>query len=136
MAHTGLRVGDALALTRDQALNGAPVIAQKTGKSNTLDLPESICRRVRRYMRPTDVYVFASRDARREGKPITRQTAAAAIHKAAAEIGYPEITCHSARKLFAYNLWRETGDIAAVQRAMQHSNLATTAIYLLSPRVG
>ena len=89
MAASGLRVGDALALTRDQALNGAPVRAQKTGKPMLLDLPVSLTQRIREYMRPCDVYVFASRDPRRPGKPITRQT-----------------------------------------------NLATTALYLLSPRVG
>ena len=136
MAASGLRVGDALALTRDQALNGAPVRAQKTGKPMLLDLPVSLTQRIREYMRPCDVYVFASRDPRRPGKPITRQTAAAAIRRAAIDIKCPEITCHSARKLFAYNLWRATGDVAAVQRALQHTNLATTALYLLSPRVG
>lgn len=136
MATTGLRVGDALALTRDQAFNGAPVLAQKTGNPIMLDLPVSLSEKLRKYMRPTDVYVFASRDPRRTGKPIARQTAAAAIRRAALDINCPEITCHSARKLFALNLWRATGDVAAVQRALQHTNLATTALYLLSPRVG
>ena len=49
------------------------------------------------------------------------------------EAGYPEaelLTLYSYRHAYATRLYRETGDLALVQRALGHRDLSTTMIYL------
>jgi hypothetical protein len=40
------------------------------------------------------------------------------------------IVFHSVRKAFGTLVWRMTGDIEEARRALRHSNIATTQIYL------
>lgn len=135
MAASGLRISDAISLTRDQLQGGAPVIARKTGKPLMLQLEPALIDRALRYMRPSDVYVFASRDDRRKGKPISRQAVEYQYRQIAQDLHLDGINAHSARKLYAWDLYQRTGDVQAVQRALQHAHLSTTCLYLLSDRL-
>lgn len=135
MVASGLRISDAIALTRDQLQGGAPVIARKTGKPLELQLEPALINRALRYMRSTDVYVFASRDDRRKGLPISRQAVEYQYRQLAKQLHLDGINAHSARKLYAWQLYQRTGDVHAVQAALQHTHLSTTCLYLLSDRL-
>ena len=47
----------------------------------------------------------------------------------AKEAGLPHLTCHSLRHTFATNLYRRTGDIRLVQRALCHRSIESTLVY-------
>lgn len=132
---TGLRIGDALRLNYSQALGYAPVIEAKTGKVCTIVLPtylrSAIMERqiVGGGMRPLTSLVFPS--ARDETKPIHRTTIYRALKKAAADY-VQNVTPHSARKIFAVDLFHKTGDLKKVQKALRHDYLSTTLLYAFS----
>ena len=47
----------------------------------------------------------------------------------AKEAGLPHLTCHSLRHTFATNLYRQTGNIRLVQRALCHRSIQSTLVY-------
>ena len=47
----------------------------------------------------------------------------------AKEAGLLHLTCHSLRHTFASNLYRQTGDIRLVQRALCHRSIESTLVY-------
>lgn len=135
MVESGIRLSDAINLTRDQLLGGAPVIARKTGKPLTLQLSDKLIQRCLAYMLTGSPYVFVSRDWRRKGKPITRQSVEYQYRQIARDLRLDGVNAHSARKLYAWQLYQRTGDVQAVQAALQHTHLSTTCLYLLSDRL-
>jgi len=61
------------------------------------------------------------------------ETMMRAVKRHLIEAGYPEaelLTLYSYRHAYATRLYRETGDLALVQRALGHRDLSTTMIYL------
>lgn len=77
-------------------------------------------------MRPLTSLVFPSKG--NPDKPIHRTTVYRAIKKAASNY-VQNITPHSARKVFAVDLFQRTGDIGRVQEALRHDYLSTTLLY-------
>lgn len=150
--HTGLRVGDALALTfplRRQLW----ITERKTGKRRHIGLPQQLIdeiaaeaaqylpNRMQRYIWEipprgiTPLWAFPSpRDWRRHR---TRQAVWKDVHRAAWALRMPQIVgTHSARKAYAVALYNRTGgDLAAVQRRMDHSDPAITMIYAMADKL-
>lgn len=126
---TGMRVGDAVALT-PESLKKQKVsyIAQKTGKKDTKPLSKALYRELLAVC--GENFVFESRKAK--SGHLTRQAVWKAVKKAALLAGETaNVTPHSARKVYAVELRKAEG-LKATQAALQHSNADTTALYAFS----
>lgn len=126
--HTGLRIGDILALKPEQLKPHFWVTESKTGKRRQVGLPTPLL---------NDLRAAAGREwvfeGRKPGKPRTRQAVWKDVKRAARAFRLPaNIAPHSARKVYAAQLLSEYGDIEKVRRALNHSSEAVTLIYALA----
>lgn len=127
--HTGLRIGDVLALRTEQLSSRIWVTEAKTGKRKQVGLPGPLLDDLKAHAGP--VYVFPSRcnpNAHR-----TRQTVWKDVKRAARAFRLPQnVGPHSFRKVYAVDLLHRYGDIERVRRALNHSSDALTMIYALA----
>ena len=128
---TGLRVGDVLRLRPSQLRPQFYITEQKTGKRRRVNLPAALLDDLRAASGPE--WVFSGRDWR---KHRTRQAVWKDVRRACAAMRMPEhFTPHSTRKCYAVALLAKYGDLARVQRALNHSSPAVTAIYALADKL-
>lgn len=126
--HTGLRVGDVLALRTEQLAPRFWVTESKTGKRRQVGLPEPLLSDLQE--QAGGVWVFPGRNGR---KPHTRQAVWKDVKRAARALRLPQnVAPHSARKVFAVDLLQKYGDIERVRRALNHGSAAVTLIYALA----
>lgn len=130
---TGLRVGDIVKIRwRDIEGNKLKYTAEKTGKRGEAILTWQTVADLRRlHANSNSIWVFPS--PRRAGRHITRQTLWYRFKRAArrAHIPLGGASPHSLRKVYAVREFRAHGARAA-SAALQHTNLATTEIYIFS----
>lgn len=122
---TGLRVGDVVALRRASLKeDGIHYRAQKTKKCGIAPISAAL----RQQLPTKGKWLFPS--PYKAGQHITRQCVWQRIKRAAERAGVDAegISPHTMRKVFAVELYRKQG-FKAVQKALQHSNGATTEIY-------
>lgn len=131
MLHTGLRVGDVLALRTEQLAPRMWVTERKTGKRKQVGLPKELLGRVR--AQAGKEWAFPGRDGT---KPHTRQAVWADVKRAAKAFRLPQNAgTHSMRKVYAVDLLGRYGDIQRVRRALNHDRLETTLIYAMADKV-
>lgn len=130
--HTGLRVGDVLALRTDQIAPRFWVTEQKTKKRRIVGLPADLLADMRKIA--GNKYVFEhSNDPERHR---TRQAVWKDVKRAARAFRLPQnVAPHSARKVYAVDLLAKYGDIAKVQRALNHSGPSVTMIYAMADQL-
>lgn len=128
----GLRVGDVLALRRDQIIKRSfTLVEEKTGKKRRIKLPEKLAISLMAYSGERDIFIFPHRLTHFDHR--TRQAVYKDIRRAAVALRLKEhISPHTARKIYAVNLYRKTGDLQKVQNALNHTSTAVTMIYALS----
>lgn len=127
---TGLRVSDVLSLNMLQLSKGQriKVYEHKTGKYKWIRLPKKLYDRL--LAQCGIFWVF-------EGckDPLchrTRQAVWADVKRAAKALRIKcNVAPHSARKVYAVQIYREQG-LEACRKALNHSDVNTTLIYLLS----
>lgn len=126
--HTGLRISDVLALRPDDLRPHRWITEQKTGKRRFVGFPADLLDDLRKEC--GKCWVFPGRDPT---KHRTRQAVWCDVKRAAAAFRLPQnVGTHSARKVYAVDLMRKYGDIAHVQRILQHSSPTVTAIYAMA----
>ena len=126
--HTGLRVGDVLALTPDKLQPHCWVTEQKTGKARQIGLPEPLLSDLKSHA--GEKWVFPGRNPE---KHHTRQAVWKDVKRAAAAFRLRQnVAPHSARKVYAVDLLKKYGDIAKVKKALNHSSEAVTLIYAMA----
>lgn len=129
--HTGLRLGDVLALRTAELAPQFWIREKKTGKSRRVNLPRPLLDAVR--ARAGAVWAFPGREA---GAHRTRQAVWKDVKRAARAFRLPQnVAPHSARKVYAVELLDKYGDIRRVQRALNHSNPAVTMIYAMADKL-
>ena len=129
--HTGLRVGDVLALRTEQISRKFWITEQKTGKRRQVGLPDELCARILRQAGKD--WAFPGRDPER---PKTRQAVWADIKRAAAAFRLPQNAgTHTMRKIYAVRLLERYGDIRRVQRALNHSSPSVTLLYAMADKL-
>jgi len=127
--HTGLRVGDVLALKTAQLGRQFWVTEAKTGKRRRVNLTDELLTQIR--AQAGKVWAFPS--PRDRAKPRTRQAVWADVKRAAKAFRLRQnVAPHSFRKVYAVELMRRCGDAKQVQRALNHSDYATTMIYIMA----
>lgn len=127
---TGLRIGDVLAITREQAAKGRWTVTEaKTGKHRRVRVTADQQRRM--LAQAGQIYVWPNRvDGKRHR---TRQAVYKDVVRAAKAFRLTaHVTPHSARKIYAVKRYDRTGDISDVQRDLGHDREATTMIYALA----
>jgi len=136
MLDTGLRLSEATALRwRDIDLTTGKLMVRqgKGAKDRTLwigdedlDMLRSWRERQARDVAGTPEHVFTTL----EGKPISGRYVQAMVKRYATRAGIEkDIHPHTLRHSFATDLYRRTTNIRLTQKALGHSNLATTQIY-------
>ena len=128
--HTGLRVGDVLALRTAQLAPRFWVTESKTKKRRQIGLPEPLLTDIKNQAGQTWAF-----ESPRTGRPQTRQAVWKDVKRAARALRLPQnVGPHSARKVYAVDLLAKYGDIERVRRALNHSSEAITLIYALADR--
>ena len=128
--HSGLRVGDVVALRTEQLKPRLTIREQKTGKSRRITIPARLLRDIQ--AQAGEVWAFPGKQGSSAGHK-TRQAVWADVKRAAKAARLPgNIGTHSARKVYAVRKMQRTGDLAAVQRALNHSDPAVTMIYAMA----
>ena len=133
---TGLRIGDVLALTRDQigADGTVQTVCKKTKKPFTGTIPKKLAARLRHGASAAG-WVFPSPVPRCHDKHRTRQAVWRDVKRAAKICAVPRnVSPHSARKIYAVEKFKKEG-LEEAQNSLQHDRLTTTLIYAFSDQL-
>ena len=140
--NTSLRISDMLSLKWKDVYNfrinayrqHIELIEQKTGKNTIIALNESVIEALEVFkgnieqIEP-DLYIFKSRVG--ENRPISRNRAFHNIKEASEELGIESnIACHSLRKTFGYQAWKQGVPPALLMSIYNHSSYEITKRYL------
>lgn len=133
MLHTGLRVGDVVALRRTDIEKGPRfwITEAKTRKRRMVALTNELHCELQ--ANSNDQWVFP---ARVHGeKHWSRQAVWQDVKRAAWAFRMEKnVGTHSARKVYAVELMRKCGDLEKVRRALNHEDGITTMIYAMADR--
>ena len=140
--NTSLRISDILTLKWKDVYNfnsqnyrhHLQIVEKKTQKRNIVVLNEALCNALdllkenQEYIAP-DRYLFLSRKG--ENRPITRNRAFTIIKEAANNLGFEDtVSCHSLRKTFGYQAWKQGVQPALLMSIYHHSSYEITKRYL------
>lgn len=129
--NSGLRISDILQLrVRDVKRSYFNIIEIKTGKKKRIDMTTQLQKEFKKYVEGKEdhEYLFKSREGL--NKPITRSMAYKILRQAADYVGLDDIGTHTMRKTFGYHLYKKTGDVALLQKILNHSDPAFTLRYI------
>lgn len=133
MLHTGLRIGDVLALRRDQIGRQFSVTEQKTGKRRKVGLPDWLTADI---LAASAGSPWAFPSPGDQSKPRSRQAVWKDLKRAQKAFRLPiNLGTHSLRKYYAVQLMERYGDLERVRRALVHDNSTTTALYAMADRL-
>lgn len=135
---TGLRIDDVLTLKTADIMrttnNRITVNEQKTKKHRRVYIPELLLKDLR--LHSGVYYVFEGRTS--PTKHRTRQAVWKDIKRAAEAYRVRKaitVSPHTARKVYAVEAFKKYGTPEKVQRLLQHSDPAVTALYILAEEV-
>lgn len=136
--NTGLRVGDLCKLRVRDVRNRERVriIAEKTDKMTDIKLQAVAQKAISAALSGMngDDWALQSRQrGRKDGKekPISRQRCYAIVKEIAKRAGFEEhVGCHTMRKTFAWDFYQTSGDLAKLQKVLNHSSQEATIHYL------
>lgn len=140
--NTALRISDILNLKWNDVYNEEKqdfyshiyLTEQKTQKQTIILLNKAVKNALLLYKESLpnfqiENYIFCGRKGKE--KPISRVQAFRIIKNAVHELGLEEhISCHSLRKTFGYQAWREGTEPALLMTIFNHSSYAITKRYL------
>jgi integrase len=124
---TGLRISDILKLKTKDVSILLRVRESKTKKWKTVKLSENLYTRLKAYASNSDNIVFKS--LRKPGTHLNRSTYHRHLKRACMALKI-DCSAHSARKLYAWNIFELSENIFDVKNALQHEYITTTAAYL------
>lgn len=129
---TGLRVGDVLSLKPEQLSQQFWITERKTGKRRRVNLKAELLADLKK--NAGEKWVFPGRDPE---KHRTRQAVWLDVKRASKAFRLPQnVSVHSLRKVYACELLRDSkGDMRKVQKALNHSDAATTMIYIMAEQI-
>lgn len=140
--NTSLRISDLLEIKWQDVYNfksgtyrhHLTITEKKTGKTNIVAINTAIVEALN-LLRTTvlslepEVYLFQSQKGK--NRPITRNRAFCIIKGAADNLGFEDnIACHSLRKTFGYQAWKQGVQPALLMSIYNHSSYEITKRYL------
>lgn len=128
--YTGLRINDVLSLTTEKVRKQRFTIREeKTGKTRTIRLPNDLWRRAMACSGTH--YIFEHRLNGRNHR--TRQAVYKDLKRVSELFGCKaQISPHSMRKVYAVEEYLACGDLARVQKLLNHSSEAVTMLYAMA----
>jgi integrase len=133
---TGIRISDLVRLrVSDVHRNPLEVYESKSKRVRLIDITERLQNALKEYAPYRMSFPhgnssnFVFKGIRSHLKPYSRMTYHRRLKKASQALKI-EFSAHSARKLYARNVFERTGDIFAVQQALHHRYVQTTCTYL------
>lgn len=130
--HTGLRIDDVLSMETKKLGQRMWVKEKKTGKTKRIYLSAPLLARLKALAGP--VFVFQGRLSRNKHR--TRQAVYKDIVRAREAFRLKEhVSPHSARKIYAVEAFQKSGDLKKVQKLLNHSDPAVTAIYAMADQL-
>lgn len=129
--HTGLRISDVLSLKRTDIAKGLQfgITECKTGKKRRVTLTRPLWEDLRACCGP--VWVFTNRLDPMKHR--SRQAVWRDVKRAQEALRLPQnIGPHSARKIYAVQLFEDFGNVEKVRKALNHGNDSTTMIYVMA----
>jgi integrase len=133
MLKTGLRAAEAVSLRPEHVdlMSGKLMVREGKGaKDRTLWVCEELLGELREWMerRPESEYLLPTKKGTKVDTSHLRRSVKRYAKKAEIE-ETGRVSPHTLRHTFATRLYRETGKIRTVQKALGHSDLSTTMIY-------
>lgn len=129
--HTGLRIGDVVALKTQRLGLQFTVREAKTNKARKVGLPRELLDAIRAQAGPEWAF-----PGRKPGTHKTRQAVWADVKRAAKAFRLPQnVGPHSFRKVYAVELLGRYGDLDRVRRALNHSSAEITMIYAMADKL-
>lgn len=127
---TGLRIGDVLNMrSRDLLKDRFTITEEKTLKRRTIRIPNKLRDELQGIA--GKIYVFENRLSARKHR--TRQAVYKDIKRAARAFRIKSnISCHTARKIYAVSEYKKDFSVARVKKLLNHSNEAVTMIYAIA----
>ena len=140
--NTALRISDLLQMKwsdvydnkKKQFLKHIHLTEKKTGKHTTILLNPTVKKALKEYRKYTQKktnspFIFFS--PQKPEQPLSRVQAYRIIQKATDKLGIDgTISCHSLRKTFGYQAWKEGAEPALLMAVFNHSSYSITKHYL------
>ncbi|MDD9912552.1 MAG: tyrosine-type recombinase/integrase [Alphaproteobacteria bacterium] len=127
----GLRISEALALTRRDVRHGRLTIKGKGNKERIIPIPLQVQSALNSWLNAETLPESAPLFPNNQGKPMTPRTAQRAVKDLREQLDLPEhLTPHALRHSFATHLLESGADLRSVQELLGHSSLGTTQRYL------
>lgn len=127
---TGLRIGDVLNLrSRDLLRDRITITEEKTLKRRTIRMPNKLRDELQGIA--GKIYVFENRLSARKHR--TRQAVYKDIKRAAKAFRIKSnISCHTARKIYAVSEYKKDFSVERVKKLLNHSSEAVTMLYAIA----
>lgn len=127
---TGLRIGDVLNIrSRDLLKDRFTITEEKTLKRRTIRIPNKLRDELQGVA--GKIYVFENRLSARKHR--TRQAVYKDIKRAAKAFRVKgNISCHTARKIYAVSEYKKDFSVARVKKLLNHSSEAVTMLYAIA----
>ena len=135
---TSLRISDLQRLKVKDILDKpyCEIKAKKTGKKAKIAINPSARKQLNRLLKTMDPDDYLIQSRQKDGvyharRSISRQRAWQIMNIIAKRAGIDDhIGCHTLRKTFGYHFYRETQDIATLQRILGHTSRRDTLVYI------
>lgn len=130
--YTGLRVSDIIKLrVKDVAGKSHLIIREnKTGKNKRVQINPVLKKALKSYIADKHPNEYLIRSKKGKNKPISRTQAYRILKDVANHFDLDEIGTHSMRKTFGYHYYKQTKDVATLQRLFNHSTPEHTLRYI------
>jgi integrase/recombinase XerC len=131
----GLRIAEALSLTREEApIEGrrAVTVTGKGGKARTVPVIPAVGQAIETYLKlcPWSLKPGGPLFVGTRGGPLSPRMIQRAMEQLRGALGLPDAaTPHALRHSFATHLLSRGGDLRSIQELLGHSSLSTTQIY-------
>lgn len=128
---TALRISDILRIRVENVKKDYLNIRElKTGKFRRVYLHPDLRRALRDFIADKEPHEFLIKSREGGNHPISRAMAYKILNDVAKEVGLDSIGTHSMRKTFGYWVYKDTKDVAALQKLFNHSNPEETLRYI------
>lgn len=125
---TGLQLQDILSF-KNKDVTGKKEITVEIGTKNiknTFKVPQSLQEIINEYTKGKDPEAYLILGHNSSNKPVSREQAYRVLRSAGHKIGLNSIGAQTMRKTFAWNYYKETGDIYYLQNLFNHASPSIT----------
>ena len=140
--YTGLRISDILKLRVKDVIDISnktnkrkikkqiTLREQKTSKQKIIKINPILREALEEYVQDKEIYEYIIKSRQGFNKPITRKRAYEILKELGDMFNVDCLGCHSMRKTFGYHYYKQTKDIALLQKIFNHSSPAITLAYI------